>query len=325
MREILFVKTSSLGDVIHHMPAVTDAARHCPDARIGWMVEENYAPLVRLHPAVTDVIAVAVRRWRRHPFARATWRDVAEALSATRRRRYDTIVDTQGLLRSGLLARTARGSRHGYARESIREPLASSLYDVRHAIDRNLHAVERNRLLTAAALGYATVGPADYGLGAAGPADRAGSYAVFLHGSARAAKQWPEERWATLGVALSAEGYEIVLPWGSEEEGARSRRIEAAVPRARVPERQPLDRLARIIRGATIVVGVDTGLLHLAAAYAVPLVAIFTGSDPTLTGPCGSGMMRSVGTKGSVPQVAEVLYAVRNVVASERENRARMP
>ena len=155
MSDILFIKTSSLGDVIHHMPAVTDARRHRPDARIGWVVEEAFAPLVRLHRAVESVIPVASRRWRRAPFSPATWREIGAFKRAMREQTHETVIDAQGLVRSALIARFARGRRHGYDRDSVRERAASWFYDVRHRVDRSLHAITRNRMLTGAVLGYA--------------------------------------------------------------------------------------------------------------------------------------------------------------------------
>ena len=143
MSDILFIKTSSLGDVVHHMPAVTEARRHRPDAHLAWVVEEAFAPVVRLHPAVDEVIPVASRRWRGTLLRPRTFDEIGRFLGAIRKSRYDHIIDSQGLVRSAMIARLARGRRHGYDTSSIREKLASSLYDVRHAVDRDLHAIER--------------------------------------------------------------------------------------------------------------------------------------------------------------------------------------
>ena len=164
MASILFIKTSSLGDVIHHMPALTEARKARPDARFTWLVEEAFAPLVRLHSAVAEVIPVAWRRWRKSLYAPATLSEIAGNLRAIRAPRYDEIVDSQGLLRTSIIARLARGRRHGYDTTSIREPLAALFYDVRHSVSRDLHAVERNRILSGLALGYAPQGAPDFGL-----------------------------------------------------------------------------------------------------------------------------------------------------------------
>ncbi len=314
MTDILFIKTSSLGDVIHHMPALTEARRARPDARFAWLVEEAFAPLVRLHPAVAEVIPVAWRRWRKSLYAPSTVGEILRSLVTIRAHAYDEIVDSQGLLRSALIARLARGRRHGYDRASIREPAASPFYDVRHHVSRELHAVTRNRMLSGLALDYAPQGAPDYGLERARFAAPAEPYAVLLHATARESKQWPEANWIALGQALNARGLEAVLPWGTQAERARSERIAAALSRARVPERAPLDQVAGLIAGAQLVVGVDTGLMHLAAALAVPLVAIFCGSRPGLTGPVGAGPLTVLGDEGSMPSVEEVRAAVDKVV-----------
>ena len=310
MADILFIKTSSLGDVIHHMPALTEARRHRPDARFAWLVEEAFAPLVRLHPAADEVIAVAWRRWRWSFYAPATLREIAASLHAIRAPHYDDIVDSQGLLRSAIIGRFARGRRHGYDVRSIREPLASAFYDIRHLVSRELHAVERNRILTGLALGYEPEGRPDFGLDRARLASAGPSYAILLHATARLDKEWPEANWIALGNALSQQGIDLVLPWGTPSERARSERIAAALPSARVPERRPLDEVARLIAGAQFVVGVDTGLLHLAAALGVPLVAIFAGSKPSLTGPVGCGPLTVLGAQGVPPSVDDVRKAV---------------
>lgn len=307
--DILFIKTSSLGDVIHNMPALTEAQRRRPDARIAWVVEEAFAPLVRLHPAVGEVVPVASRRWRKSLVA-ATLREIGASLSALRGRDYDMVIDTQGLLRSAIIACAARGQRHGYDSRSIREPLASLFYNVRHAVSRDLHAVERNRRLTGLALGYTPDGAPDYGLDRASLRSTGERTAVLLHATARPEKEWAEANWISLARSLVQRGLTPLLPWGSEHERARAERIALQVPNARVPERAPLDSVARLIASAEHVIGVDTGLLHLAAALGVPLVAIFSGSKPRLTAPVGSGPMRVLGTYGKAPELGEVEEAV---------------
>src|SRR6478609_1542192 len=298
MAEILFIKTSSLGDVIHHMPAVTEARKALPQARFSWLVEEAFAPLVKLHPAVDHVVPVAWRRWRKSLAWPPTLAEIAGNLRTIRAHSYDEVVDSQGLVRSAVIARLAHGRRHGYDAASIREPLAARLYDRRYAVGRAQHAVARNRVLSGLALGYTPQGEPEFGLERARFARASERYAVLLHATARLAKQWPEAHWIALGRELTARGLTVVLPWGSEDERARSEGIAARLPGARVPAR------------AQLVVGVDTGLLHLAAALGVPLAAIFTGSEPGLTGPVGSGPIEVLGGYGAPPSVGAVKEAV---------------
>jgi heptosyltransferase I len=306
--DILFIKTSSLGDVVHHMPAVTDARQQLPDAQIAWVVEEAFAPLVGLHPAVDTVIPVATRRWRRQFLKRETWQEIAAFRRLLRPVSYDKVIDAQGLVRSAIIARAARGERHGYDVRSIKEGFAARFYDVKHGVSRALHAVDRNRILTSLALGYTPGTTIDYGLLA--PAASGERYALLLHGTSRPSKEWREECWIELGRWLQGKGIEPVLTWGDGIEKLRAERLCAAIPGSRVVERQPLDQTAKVIAGAALVVGVDTGLLHLAAAYQVPLAAIFVASDPGLTGPVGSGRIVVVAGVDKAPSVPEVCQAV---------------
>jgi len=314
MADILFIKTSSLGDVIHHMPAVTEARRHFPAARFAWVVEEDFAPLVALHPAVGTVIPVASRRWRRAPLSPSTWAELGAFRRNVRARRYETVVDTQGLFRSALIARLARGERHGYDGASIKERAATVLYDVRHRVDRSLHAIARNRMLTGLALGYAPADEIDFGLDRAalshGVAEK---YVVLLHATARPEKEWPLEHWIALGNHLSARGYDLVIPSGSDAERERSAAIVARVARSSAPDRRALGHVARQIAGASLVIGVDTGLTHLAAALSVPLVAVFVGTEPGLYGPMGAGPIAIVGDERGVPSVGDVMAAADRI------------
>jgi heptosyltransferase-1 len=296
------------------MPAGSVARRHFPQARIGWVVEEVFAPLVQLNCAVDTVIPVASRRWRTAPFAAATWREIGAFRRAMREQTHETVIDAQGLLRSALITRFARGRRHGYDRDSVRERAASWFYDVHHRVDRALHAIARNRMLTGQVLGYVPEGPPDFGLDRAALVNGAPAREVILlHATARPEKEWPIGRWIELARVLAARGYATVLPWGTDAERRRSEEIAAAVPNAKVPALQPLDEAARMIARAAFVVGVDTGLLHLAAALGVPLAAIFVGTEPGQHGPLGAGKIEIVGTLGEMPSVHDVRAALERI------------
>ena len=307
MRRILFVKTSSLGDVVHNCPAVSDAARNVPGAVIDWVVEEPFASIAQMHRAVRRVLPVAIRRWRRAPWSPAVWSEIGRFRRALAEERYDAVIDTQSLLKSALIARAAHGPRHGLDRASAREPLAARFYDVTHAVPKAMHAVQRNRLLAAGALGYALQGPVDYGLkGKDGPPDPQ-DYAVFLTMTSRADKLWPVERWIELGRALRLK---VLLPWGSPAEKLRVSTISSKVEQSSVPAGMTLPQLADLFQKAKCVVGLDTGLTHLAAALGALTVGIYCGSDPALTGLYGAPGAVNVGQAGRPPSVAEVLEAL---------------
>jgi heptosyltransferase-1 len=306
VRRILFVKTSSLGDVVHNAPAVSDAARCLPGAQIDWIVEEAFAGVVRMHAGVRRVIPVAVRRWRRAPWRPSVWREVQRFRSAVAGEPYDAVVDTQGLIKSALISCSARGTRHGMDARSAREPLAARFYHVAHAVPLPLHAVERNRRLSAAALGYALNGPCEYGFSAQGaePLGLQAPYAVFLTMTSRADKLWPEANWIQLGTRMP---FQVVLPWGSDAERLRAERIAAGIGNALVPRSMALAELGALFTHAQRVVGLDTGLTHLAAALGATTLGIYCGSDVVLTGIYGAPRARSVGAPGRPPEVGQVL------------------
>ena len=310
---ILFVKTSSLGDVVHNCPAVTDVARCVPGAVIDWVVEAPFAEVAALHASVRRVIPVAIRRWRGALLAADTWSEFSAFRAALRGERYDAVIDSQGLLKSALVAAQALGRRHGFDRASAREPIAARFYDVTHAVRGELHAVDRNRQLAAASLGYRVDGPCDYGLrmpSASASGNAAAPYVLFFTMTSRDDKLWPEEHWRALGMALAARGFACLLPWGTEEERRRCARIAMAIPGAVVPRRMTLVEVARLARDARYVVGVDTGLAHLAAAFNVPVAGLYCSSDPALTGLHGSGRVWNLGKAGAPPSVQAVVEAL---------------
>jgi heptosyltransferase-1 len=307
---ILLVKTSSLGDVIHNLPVVSDLRRSFPDAQIDWCVEESFADIPRLHPAVHDVIPIAVRRWRKHLTRWATWREIGDLRHNLGKTPYDFILDTQGLLKSALIARQAHGKHCGYAAEAAREPVAARFYDNTFVIPRNVHAVERNRWLAAAAFDYPVDLPLNYGIVSPDidlPWLTAGRYAVLLTATSRDDKLWDEASWIELGRALLNRGLSPVLPSGSAAERQRAERIAAAVDGTIVAPPLALRELAALIGRAALAIGVDTGLAHLATALRVPTIALYITTDPALTGVHGTGFFRNLGQPGRPPLTNEVL------------------
>ena len=309
MPRILFVKTSSLGDVVHNCPAVTDAARNVPGAVVDWVVEESFAGIAALHPAVRRVVPVAIRRWRGALFSSGTWAEFGRFRATLRSERYDFVIDSQGLVKSAVVAALAIGPKHGFDRASAREPFAARFYDARHAVPGALHAVERNRRLAAAVLGYKLEGACDYGLRVAAdlPIETRSAFALLLTMTSREDKLWPEEHWRSLGTALEERGLHCLLPWGTEDERRRCERIAAAIRGALVPRRMTLAELARLASKARCVVGVDTGLAHLAVALDVPVIGLYCASDPALTGLYGGKWVRNLGDARTPPSLAEVL------------------
>ena len=314
-QRFLLVKMSSLGDVIHNLPVASDIRRHRPDATIDWVVEEQYTPLVAMHPAVDRIIPIALRRWRRSPLSAATWREFDTFRRTLRGHEYDAIVDTQGLLKSALVAKLARGPIHGFGRGTAREPLASRFYDAIVEFPPEAHKIFRYRSVAARAIGYAVAPEIDYGIAPRVPPPQiaSGRYCIAFHATARAAKLWPDANWIELVRRIEKAGYACILPWGSDEEHARSERIAAVNSAAIVPPRLALDDMSALIATAGFVVGVDTGLMHLAAALSRPVAGIFCDSNPVDACPVGPGPTAYRGHVGAPPTVAEVAEAIGEV------------
>lgn len=321
MPRLLIIKTSSLGDVVHNLPIINDILTHQPDMVIDWVVEEAFADIPALHPAVNRVIPVAIRRWRKALFKRSTWQEIGAMRTQIKHSGYDFVLDSQGLLKSAVLGRLANGIRHGQDRQSAREPLAAWFYDQKHPVTKGQHAVARNRQLAAAALGYPMPQtPPDYGIQATAGTHSASAgkpYVVGLHATSRDSKLWPIDRWIWLGRHLSSLELSLLLPWGNAIEHLRAQQIAEAVPHAAVLPRMQLNELATVLAGSRAAIGVDTGLVHLAVALKVPTIALYTDTDPSLTGIYpGAGVSAiNLGGKSAPPDVDSVVQAFTSLLA----------
>jgi len=310
---VLVVKLSSLGDVVHAMAAVQDLRTELPGVQIDWVVERAFAPLVTRCEGVGQVIPCELRRWRKSPFAaqtRAEWRVFKGQLQA---QAYDAVLDLQGLTKSALvawLARTsAQGRRYAMANQtegSGYEAPTRWVADVAIPLAPHVHAVERARLLCAAALGYAITTPARFGLRAgaastslaARPANR--PCVALVHGTSRADKQWPEGSWVALGRQLNAAGFSVALAHGTPMEQATSTRIAAQLADAVVWPTMGLDALTDTMAACAGVIGVDSGLSHIAVALDLPHVQIYNFDTAWRTGPLQTTATSPTGTARQV-------------------------
>jgi heptosyltransferase-1 len=312
MKKILLVKTSSLGDVVHNLPVASDIRAVVPAAAIDWVVEAPFAAIPRLHSAVARVIPVAIRRWRSSFLDRAVCEEIRAFVREVKREQYDAVIDTQGLLKSALVAWAARGIRHGLDFASAREPL-SFFYDRTYTVPWTMHAVERNRALAAQALAYAVPLTVDYGI-AMSPAKFVwlpdGPYVVLVHAASARAKLWPVQRWIELATRLGERGLRSVLLWGSADERLRAEEVARPVAGAVVAPGLSLADVPGVLAGGRAAVGVDTGLAHLAAALKVPTIGIYCATDPAATGLFGCASAVNLGGPGVPPSVSEVLAAL---------------
>ena len=305
---ILIVKLSSLGDVVHTMPAVQDIRRAFPQANIDWVLEKGFAPLVQRCAGVRRIIPCELRRWRKAPFAAATrtqWKTFKTELQAVA---YDAVIDLQGLSKSALVAWLARlapgGKRYALANRtegSGYEVPTRWVADVAVPIAPHVHAVQRSRLLCARALGYELPADEIYSLHPQHVHERVavGMIAVrpvvaLVHGTSRADKQWPADHWLTLAQRLDAEGHDVALLHGTDEEEQRSHAMAQQMPNAVVWPRLPLDALTDALAGCAGVIGVDSGLSHIAVALNLPHVQLYNFDTAWRTGPIARGRQRSV-------------------------------
>jgi heptosyltransferase I len=320
---LLIVKTSSMGDVVHALPAVSDLARRLPGARIDWLVEESFAEIPKSHGRVSNVIPIALRRWRHQLYRSSTWTQIAALRDALAQARYHRVLDLQGLLKSAWAARLTRAPVSGPDWRSAREPLASWLYDVKLPVDPTLHAIDRNRLLAARAFGYAVEGPADFGLRLPPVAESSLSdwipgrpFALLLTNASRQTKLWPDDKWREVEAWLADQGLASVLVWGSERERSDCVRRASTMRMARVAPPAGLLTLGAISARARVVVGLDTGLTHWAAAVGAPTVGIFCDYDPARVGLRSDALRVNLGGDGDPPSAEDVVDAARHVLAA---------
>ncbi len=321
---ILIVRVSSLGDVVHNMPVLADIHRQYPDAIIDWVVEESYIGLVRLNKHVNEVIPFALRRWKKNLLSSAVRKEFSLFLNQLRSRSYDYVFDTQGLIKTGLIMgfsnTTSKGKKIGLAHKtdgSGYEPLSRIFHDKSISVERHIHVVQRGREMVAKALGYTIDTPPDFGLTV--PDEHPDwlppePYAVFFHGTSRDSKKWPRQNWIETGQLLQESGYNILLPWGSEREYEEASSLSALLTKSKVLPRLSITEAALLTGKASFIVGVDTGLSHLAAAYDKPTVQIYCNIPRWRTCADWSDNIISLGGIDQVPTLVEVKDAVEKLL-----------
>ncbi|HEV3430256.1 MAG TPA: lipopolysaccharide heptosyltransferase I [Paraburkholderia sp.] len=325
VQKILIVRVSSLGDVVHNMPAIADIRRRYPDAQIDWLVEESFQSLVELVHGVRRAIPFSLRRWRKRLLSAANWREIGAFRRALAAEKYDLVIDCQGLIKTAWVASWARGPLVGLGNRTDGagyEWPVRFFYDKSIRIEPRTHVVERTRQLVAGALELpppSVQDDIDFGLDTYRAAQALAGlglnlpvpYVVFVHATSRADKQWPDAHWIELGQALVRRGASLVLPWGSDAERATSERLarefgEAAI----VPPKLSLPAVVGLIDGAAATVGVDTGLVHIAAALKRPTVELYNFATAWRTGGYWSPNVVNLGTAGQPPTLAQVKGAL---------------
>ncbi len=341
--KILLVKTSSLGDVVHNLPIVSDILQFAnfQDPKdpqkiinIDWCVEKSFAEIVRLQTKIRNVLEINLRLWKKNIFKLQTWKDFFNFKKLLQAEKYDFVIDTQGLLKSAIIAKMAAGKKFCYDKKSIREPIATNFYDANFFVEKNLHAVNRNRLLVAQVFGYQnnnnfqkSLNFPDYGIKsfineiAKNKSPKldflqnisSKKVVIFLTATSRDDKLWANENWVSLGNALQELGFFIILPAGSESERQRAEVISQQIQNSMVAPPLDLRNLAILLNSAIATIGVDTGLTHLSVALEIPTIAIYTATNPNLTGVFGKNFYKNVGGIQQNPNPREILNIFRQI------------
>lgn len=325
--KVLIIKMSSMGDIIHTLPALTDAGQAVPGIRFDWVLEESFAEIPKWHSLVNKVIPIALRRWRKEIYKTIKNKEWQNFRKALRNQEYDLIIDAQGLIKSAVIARFAKGLHCGLNWQSAREPIASLFYQKKIFIPKEQHAITRTRQLFSKAIGYQMpVNFPESGIknflqqhfNMPLPTNESEKYLVFIHGTSRANKCWAENNWVAL-AKYHFKNHPILLPWGNNEELARANRIAAKCENVKVLPKTDLFTIAKILSKASGVVAGDTGLAHLTATLDVPLVALYGPSNPERAG-AYSRYAKNLSSQSSsnldipILQVSEALLALMNQV-----------
>lgn len=319
MSAVLLIKTTSLGDVIHNLPVVCDIHQNRPNLSVDWCAEAPFCEILKLNPLIRRVIPVAIRSWRKQLLKRATWSAFVEFRKNLQSTNYDTIIDSQGLLKSALITKMAKGKRCGFEESVIKEKIAARFYDEHFFVEHHQNAVTRNRQLAAAVLNYKIATPPDYGLKLseiALPFLPKKPFVIAFSATSRTDKMWANEKW--MALAKNFPDFIFVFVAGNESERENTKKIVTHSKNAILAPEMNLVEIAMLTTKAQAVIGVDTGLTHLGAALKVPTIALFLASDPVLTGVLSAGVCQNLGGLGANPNVDEVTFALKKIIFEKK-------
>jgi heptosyltransferase-1 len=289
--QVLIVKTSSMGDVIHTLPALTDATIAIPEIKFDWLIEPGFAEIPRWHNSVQEIIPIPLRAWKKQWLKSNIRKEMEQLFFKIRSKKYDAIIDAQGLLKSAILSRIGRSKVYGgFAADSARESIASMLYNLKVSVPKDLHAIERTRKLFAGVLHYTIFSAAvDYGVKWDNFASKkpAKPYLFFLHGTTWETKHWPEQYWLELANVAGQHGYDVYMTWATVEQKARVERLSAQSRAITMLPHLSITEALLYLKEASGIVAVDTGFGHLGSALGIPMVSLYGPTDPKRVGTFG--------------------------------------
>ncbi|WP_162896503.1 lipopolysaccharide heptosyltransferase I [Cysteiniphilum halobium] len=279
------MKTSSLGDVLHTLPALTEAKKHMPEMVFDWVVEKAFAEIPKWHQAVDEVLEVEVRKWRKNIFK--YFAEIRAFKKKLKSKHYDYIIDAQGLLKSAWITRGAKGVKYGLDKHSAREPAASFFYQRKISVAKDQHAILRVKALFAKVFNYPLSDEIDYGISYQWHKRNAHKQVVFLHATTWSSKHWSLAHWQQLAKLLVDDNIKVLLPWGNDNEKNQAHEIAQSHQNAVVLDKMSLTQLAELFSQSDAIVSVDTGLSHLAAACNAPVIGMYGPTSAKLTGAIG--------------------------------------
>jgi heptosyltransferase-1 len=289
---ILFVKLTSMGDLTHALPALTDAMHAVPNISFDWAIEKSFLEIASWHPAVKTILPTSHRQWRKHPWQTLKNGEISHFIKSLRKETYDLVIDGQTSTKSAIITLLSKGTRCGLDKHSAREAIASYAYQKHFSVDKKLHAITRLRMLFAQVLQYPYVdNQPDYGIAShVFPAltfELPKPYVVLVHNASWESKLWPEKYWHQLIYFAAEEGLNVVLPWGNASEKERAERLIQGHANALVLPFCSLSEHAQILKNAVGAISCDTGLSHIAAALDVKAVTIYGSTSTELIGTTG--------------------------------------
>jgi len=296
---VLLIKLTSMGDLIHALPAISDAKAAIPNISFDWVIDKNFSEVAKWHPAVNRIVSTSHRTWKKNLFKSIKNGDIKKFVKDLRKESYDIVIDGQSSVKSAVTSLLAKGHKVGYDKNSCRESLASFAYHEKITVRKDLHAISRLRLLFANALSYKLPNSKpNYGI------DRSSlfppkinlpkRYLVFVHNASWQSKLWPEAYWRQLVIFANHNGYDVLLPWGSENERVRADRISHNNPNCKVLPFCSLSEHATILLKSHGAICSDTGLSHLAAALDVPAITIYGSTSEKLIGTKGFNQQHAI-------------------------------
>lgn len=315
----LIVKMSSMGDVIHTLPALTDVVTKIPHCSFDWVVEPAFADIPAWHPAVKNVIPLPLRQWRKNWRNAFQSQDVQKFYKKLSHTQYDVIIDAQGLLKSAIVTRLAKGTSHGFDKHSAREWISSYAYQHKHAVSKQQHAIARIRELFAKTFNYSLpdTNPDYFIKPSQLPSialDLPRKYLVFLHGTTWKSKHYPNIYWKQLIQKAESAGISVYLPWGNDIEKKRAQLLVAQHKNSYVLPKLTIAEIAFVLKQAAAAVSVDTGLGHLCAALGTPTISLYGPTNAKHAGTLGQHQVHLTAHFNCAPCLSrQCFYAKKNV------------